>query len=144
MTALREIFIDLLRLPDTNRYLAGLISDLSLSYPLPGDHPLTGQRMLDVDLVTEAGPAQFSTLLRSGHAVLLDLAGTIPADLRLPPRVDLVRATSTEDVGAGAVLVRPDSYVCWATDADAPADSPDTHDDSLFAAIADGLTKTAG
>ena len=144
VTALREIFTDLLRLPDTNRYLAGLISGLSLSYPLPGDHPLTGQRMLDADLVTEAGPARFSTLLHSGHAVLLDLAGTIPADLRLPPRVDLVRATSTEDVGAAAVLVRPDGYVCWATDADANADSPDAYDDSLFAAIADGLARTAG
>ena len=117
--ALREIFIDLLRLPDTNRYLAGLMSGLSLRYPPPGEHPLIGLRMPDLDLVTETGPVRFSTLLRSGHAVLLDLAGAVPADVRPPAHVDLVRATCRDDLGAddlkaAAVLVRPDGYVSWA------------------------------
>ena len=133
VAALRDIFVDLLRLPDANRHIAGLMSGLSLRYPLPGDHPLTGQRMPDADLVTEGGPVRLSTLFGSGHAVLLDLAGTVPADLRLPSRVDLVRADCTDDLGAATLLIRPDGYVCWA------ADSSDAPVDALLAAIADHL-----
>ncbi|MFE9923052.1 FAD-dependent monooxygenase [Streptomyces sp. NPDC005774] len=136
VAALRDIFIDLLRLPDTNRHLAGLMSGLSLRYELSGDHPLTGQRMPDADLVTEAGSTRLSTLFGSGHAVLLDLAGAVPADLRLPARVDLVRATSADDLGAASLLIRPDGYVCWAADSSAP-----THSITLEAAIAGNLAK---
>jgi 2-polyprenyl-6-methoxyphenol hydroxylase-like FAD-dependent oxidoreductase len=135
VAALRDIFTDLLRLPHTNRHLAGLTSGLSLSYELPGEHPLTGQRMPDADLVTEAGPTRLSTLFGSGHAVLLDLAGTVPADLRLPPRVDLVRAACTDDLGAAVLLIRPDGYVCWAADTSAACG------DALLAAIAGNLAK---
>jgi hypothetical protein len=137
LAALRDIFIDLLRLPDANRHLAGLMSGLSLRHPLPGDHPLIGQRMPDSDLVTEAGPTRLSTLFGSGHAVLLDLAGAVPAGLRLPERVDLVRATCADDLGAAALLVRPDGYVCWATDTSTPADST-----TLLTAISAGLFVT--
>lgn len=119
LTALRDIFIDLLRLPDANRHLAGLMSGLSLRYELSCGHPLTGQRLPDVDLVTEAGPTRLSALFGSGHAVLLDLAGAVPAGLRLPAHVDLVRATCADDMGAVALLLRPDSYVCWAADSSA-------------------------
>ncbi|MEV6737812.1 FAD-dependent oxidoreductase [Streptomyces sp. NPDC051104] len=133
--ALRDIFIDLLRLPDANRHLAGLVSGLSLRYELPGEHPLTGQRMPDADLVTEAGPTRLSTLFGSGHAVLLDLAGAVPADFTLPPRVDLVRAACTDDLGAAALLIRPDGYVCWAAAGSA------TGDHSLLTTIAGHLAK---
>jgi 2-polyprenyl-6-methoxyphenol hydroxylase-like FAD-dependent oxidoreductase len=116
VAALRDIFVDLMRLPDTNRHLAGLMSGLSLSYPLPGGHPLTGRRLPDAGLVTAAGPVRLSALFASGHAVLLDLAGAVPAGLRLPARVDLVRGTSDDDLGAAVLLIRPDGYVCWAAD----------------------------
>ena len=135
VAALRDIVVDLLRLPDANRHLAGLMSGLSLRYQLPGDHPLTGQRVPDADLLTAAGPTRLSALLGSGHAVLLDLAGTLPTDLRLPPRVDRVRATCADGVGADALLIRPDGYVCWA------ADGPAAQGDTLLAAIAGGLAK---
>ncbi|MDP4506806.1 FAD-dependent monooxygenase [Nonomuraea turcica] len=135
LAALRDIFIDLLRLPDTNRLLAGLMSGLSLRYELSGDHPLTGQRLPDADLVTEAGPTRLSALFGSGHAVLLDLAGTVPAGLRLPPRVDLVRATCADDLGAAVLLIRPDGYVCWAADDSAACG------DALLAAIAGNLAR---
>ncbi|WP_267885308.1 FAD-dependent monooxygenase [Streptomyces sp. NRRL F-5126] len=135
VAALRDIVTDLLRLPDTNRHLAGLMSGLSLRYDLPGDHPLTGERVPDADLVTGDGPTRLSALFRSGHAVLLDLTGTVPADPGLPPRVDLVRATCADDLGAAALLVRPDGYVCWATDADAACG------DLLRTAIAHHLAK---
>ena len=113
--ALRDVFVDLMRLPDANRHLAGLMSGLSLGYDLPGDHPLTGHRVPDVDLVVAGEHTRLSALFMTGHAVLLDLAG-LPADPPLPPRVDLVRATGTARLPAAAVLLRPDGYVCWAAD----------------------------
>ncbi|MFD7501742.1 FAD-dependent monooxygenase [Streptomyces sp. NPDC059850] len=118
VAALREIFTDLMRLPDTNRYLSGLISGLALRYDVPGAHPLTGHRVPDAELVTPAGPTRLSALFGAGHAVLLDVAGLVPDDVRLPGRVDLVRAKSPAetDLGAGALLLRPDGYVCWAAD----------------------------
>ncbi|MFC1419033.1 FAD-dependent monooxygenase [Streptacidiphilus cavernicola] len=149
VAALRDIVIDLLRLPDANRHLAGLMSGLALHYPLVGEHSLTGRRIPDADLVTDAGPTRLSALLRSGHAVLLDLSGAVRSDLSLPPRVDLVRATATGSGSSGtgtatggeagtvldaaALLIRPDGYVCWATD------NPAAHADTLPAAIADSL-----
>ena len=137
LAALRDIVIDLLRLPDANRHIAGLMSGLSLRYPLPGDHPLTGQRMPDLDLVTRAGPTRLSALFGSGHAVLLDLADAVPADLSLPTRVDLVRATCADEVGAAALLFRPDGYVCWA------ADDAATVRGTLLPAIAEHLAPLA-
>ncbi|MEY9871530.1 2-polyprenyl-6-methoxyphenol hydroxylase-like FAD-dependent oxidoreductase [Streptacidiphilus sp. MAP12-33] len=117
LMALRDIVTDLLRLPDANRHLAGLLSGLSLRYPVPGDHPLLGQRVPDAGLRTDAGGTSVAALLTRGHAVLLDLAAAVPDGLRLPERVDLVRATARPgELGATALLVRPDGYVCWATD----------------------------
>lgn len=133
MAALRDIFIDLMRLPDANRHLAGLMSGLSLRYEVPGKHPMVGQRVPDIDLVTPAGPTRLSALFASGHAVLLDLTGAVPAELGLPPRVDLVRAACADDLGAAALLLRPDGYVGWA--ALTPADCGD----SLLAALAGDL-----
>ncbi|MFD8425029.1 FAD-dependent monooxygenase [Streptomyces sp. NPDC059466] len=135
VAALRDILIDLLRLPDANRHIAGLMSGLSLRYELSGDHPLTGRRMPDADLVTDAGPTRVSTLFGAGHAVLLDLAGAVPAGLGLPPRVDLVRADCPADPGAAALLIRPDGYICWATD------TSDVHGETLLAAVAGHLAE---
>ncbi|MEU3984660.1 FAD-dependent monooxygenase [Streptomyces sp. NPDC026672] len=121
VAALRDIVTDLLRLPDTNRHLAGLMSGLALRYDLPGDHPLTGHRLPDTDLLTETGPTRLSTLFTTGHALLLDLTGTIPPTTPLPPHVTLTHATPTSTTPpATALLVRPDTYVHWATDDPAP------------------------
>ncbi|OEV12397.1 FAD-dependent monooxygenase [Streptomyces nanshensis] len=148
VAALRDIVVDLLRLPDANRHIAGLMSGLSLRYDVPGDHPLTGHRVPDADLVTGAGATRLSALFGRGHAVLLDLTHGVPADLRLPPRIDLVHATRSEDsqdpedsqdsqdIGAAALLLRPDGYVCWATDSF--ADDGET----LHAAVRDHLATT--
>ncbi|RAG83933.1 monooxygenase [Streptacidiphilus pinicola] len=135
VAALRDIVIDLLRLPDANRHVAGLMSGLSLSYPLPGAHPLTGHRVPDVDLTTDTGPTRLSALFRAGHAVLLDLSDTAPTDLPLPPGVDLVHATTADHLGATTLLLRPDSYVAWAADG-SPVDT-----DALHAVIANSLAR---
>jgi 2-polyprenyl-6-methoxyphenol hydroxylase-like FAD-dependent oxidoreductase len=119
--ALADIFADLMRLPDANRYLAGLMSGLSLAYDLPGDHPLTGHRIPDVDLVVRGEHARLSALFTVGHAVLLDLADVIRPGSYLPPHLDHVPATCADDVPGAAILLRPDGYVCWAADDQATA-----------------------
>ncbi|HEX5348379.1 MAG TPA: FAD-dependent monooxygenase [Pseudonocardiaceae bacterium] len=127
--ALRAIVIDLARLPDANRYLAGLMSGLDLRYDLGGSDPLVGTRMPDLDLSTAGGTTtRVSTLLRSGHGLLLELGDAIAADA-LPAGVDRVTARPAETAGSetlpgigtdtGAapdvdrILIRPDGYVCW-------------------------------
>ncbi|MEV0235443.1 FAD-dependent oxidoreductase [Nonomuraea sp. NPDC050786] len=103
---LRKVFTDLMRLPEANRHLAGLMSGLSHSYDLPGDHPLVGHRVAGLD------PSLFLT----GRPVLLDLAGILPPDLG---------ATRAEPVAGlpGAILVRPDGYAAWAADTDPDLDA---------------------
>ncbi|WP_372470356.1 FAD-dependent monooxygenase [Nonomuraea aurantiaca] len=131
VAALRDIFSDLLRLPDANRHMAGLMSGLSLAYDLGGEHPLAGPRVPDADLLVGSAATRLSGLFGAGHAVLLDLAGIVPAEFRLPARVDLVRAKCGEDLGAAALLLRPDGYVCWA------ADDAATCERTLAAALAE-------
>lgn len=89
IACLRETFLDLLRIPEANHRLAGIISGLGIAYA-PGDHPLIGQRMPDLEL--DDGTS-IAGLLTSGR----------PLHLR-------------DVAGAAQVLVRPDGYVLWATD----------------------------
>lgn len=127
--ALRAIVIDLARLPDANRYLAGLMSGLDLRYDLGGSDPLVGTRMPDLDLSTAGGTTmRVSTLLRAGHGLLIELGDSIAADT-LPAGVDRVTTRPAETAGSetlrgigtdtGAapdvdrILIRPDGYVCW-------------------------------
>ncbi len=120
--ALREIVVDLARLPDANRYLAGLMSGLDLHYDLGDPNPLVGARMIDLSLDTDHGPTTVSALLRSGRGLLLEL-GDVPASLEpVAEGVDRVVARVVDSpvgtaLGAAPdvdrVLVRPDGYVCW-------------------------------
>jgi hypothetical protein len=120
--ALREILLDLARLPDANRYLAGLMSGLDLRYELGDPDPLVGRRMVDLSLETAGGPTTVSHLLRNGHGLLLDLRPDAPVVDGLGPHLDHVVARvvdspvgTTLDTrpGVDRVLVRPDGYVCW-------------------------------
>jgi 2-polyprenyl-6-methoxyphenol hydroxylase-like FAD-dependent oxidoreductase len=131
LLALRAIVSDLARLPDANRYLAGLVSGLDIRYDLgdPDPDPLLGARMPDLDLRTAQGAkTRVSTLLRPGRGLLLQLGDTDTADL-LPAAVDKVTARPVQPTGShtdpaigtdtGAapevnqILIRPDGYVCW-------------------------------
>ncbi|MGH3874081.1 MAG: FAD-dependent monooxygenase [Pseudonocardiaceae bacterium] len=122
VVALRDIVMDLARLPDTNRYLAGLTSGLDVRYPMPDgdDHPLLGARMPDLDLVVDGVATRLSALMHAGRSVLLDLTGNDHLAEALDDRdsrIDLRRATTTTDVDVNAVLLRPDGHVCWLTSA---------------------------
>jgi 2-polyprenyl-6-methoxyphenol hydroxylase-like FAD-dependent oxidoreductase len=116
--ALRDIVADLARLPDGNRYLAGLMTGLALRYDLGDPDPLVGSRMIDLSLQTVDGPTTVSALLRSGRGLLLDVAGAL-APRAAHGGVDHVTARVVDspvgtDLPADRVLVRPDGYVCWA------------------------------
>jgi hypothetical protein len=101
-----EVFTDLLHLPETNRHLAGLMSGLSQSYDLLGNHPVVGHRVAGLD----------PSLFLAGRPVLLDLGGILPSGLgatRAQPVDGLPRA----------ILVRPDGYAAWAADVDPDLDA---------------------
>jgi oxygenase len=116
VTAVRELFAELLRLPDAAAELVGAVSGLDVRY---GEHPapLVGAR-LPVTAVEAAAGADTAALLRPGGGMLLDLT----ADERLAgavagyrPSVRYVRARALDrSPGAPAVLVRPDGHVAWA------------------------------
>ncbi|MCP3802612.1 FAD-dependent monooxygenase [Allokutzneria sp. A3M-2-11 16] len=98
--ALREIFTDLLSLPDTNRTIAGMMSGLD-----------DETRVQDFDLVTADGPTRPAELLRSGRGVLVDLTGSVRLPEEWVDRVDLVHGKASQDFDA--ILLRPDGAVCW-------------------------------
>jgi 2-polyprenyl-6-methoxyphenol hydroxylase-like FAD-dependent oxidoreductase len=122
LRALREIVIELARLPDANRYLAGLMSGLDLRYDLGDADPLVGARMIDLALETTDGPTTVSALLRRGHGLLLELGDHPAPRTPLPHGVIWVAARVVDSPvgtalgaapGVDRVLVRPDGHVCW-------------------------------
>jgi oxygenase len=110
---------DLARLPDANRYLAGLMSGLAIRYDLGDPDPLVGSRMVDLSLSTRDGPTTVGALLRTGRGLLLDLDAPPAPSEEVAPGVDRVAARVVDSVvgadlnAARQVLVRPDGYVCW-------------------------------
>ncbi|CAM4303385.1 FAD-dependent monooxygenase [Nocardiopsis rhodophaea] len=144
--ALRELFVELMRLPDVNRRLAGMVSGIDVRYPAPcpapdtdhastavrhAAHPLIGQRAPDLDLDTAHGPTRLSHLLRPGHGLLVEFTPGSPhyADLAAGrrDRVDHLAATPIDPVDARALLIRPDGHIAWAetTDGNGAADTLD-------------------
>ncbi|PXX71345.1 2-polyprenyl-6-methoxyphenol hydroxylase-like FAD-dependent oxidoreductase [Nocardia tenerifensis] len=115
LATVRDLFIDLLRLPDTNHYISGLMSGLDLRYPG------LGPRMLDLDLTTADGPTRVSDLMHGGRALLLSLDDTPRSIEHWSDRVDHVSAKSDGD--ATTVLIRPDGYIAWSATDDEPLEA---------------------
>ncbi|MFC4014933.1 FAD-dependent monooxygenase [Nonomuraea purpurea] len=130
-SALREVLGDLIGIDEVRLRLAGMITATDTRYPMEGTDDLLGRRMPDLDL--EHG--RVYELLHRARAVLLDLGGLPPLAAVVTgwaDRVDLVRAHPAKgsDLGADAVLIRPDGHVAWVTRA---GEQPDL--DALRAAL---------
>lgn len=115
VTGLRELFAELLQLPQVATHIANLMAGSDVRYDTGDPHPLSGHLLGDVTLKNSG---RLAGLLRGARPVLLDLSeGTEFADIAGPwaDRVDVVTAASP-DAPADALLVRPDGYVAWAAD----------------------------
>jgi 2-polyprenyl-6-methoxyphenol hydroxylase-like FAD-dependent oxidoreductase len=106
ITGLRELFGELLLLPEVATRIARLMAGSDVRYDVGDAHPLSGLLVGDGVMKTE--------LLHSARPVLFDGTGGAEfADAARPwaDRVDVVTAAGTD-----ALLVRPDGYVAWAAD----------------------------
>jgi 2-polyprenyl-6-methoxyphenol hydroxylase-like FAD-dependent oxidoreductase len=126
VTALRELFTELLCEQSTTRHISDLMAGADIRYDTGNGgpaHAMAGRWMPDIALRTENGPTRTAELLRPGRPVLLvltdraDLAG---AAKEWGDRVDVITATTAEPP-VDAALIRPDGYVAWAAGAGEPA-----------------------
>ncbi|MEU4739570.1 FAD-dependent monooxygenase [Actinosynnema sp. NPDC023658] len=116
VTGLRALFGELLTQPDVVRVLADLISGTDVRYPVgDGAHPLVGRFAPDLDLRTADGEVRLAELVRRARPLLVDLTADGHLDVE---GVEVVRAKA--DTAVTALLLRPDSYVAWASDDEHP------------------------
>lgn len=123
VTALRELFAELLREERTAKHIADLMSGADIRYDLEGTHPLTGRPAPDLVLETETGPVRLAELTATARPLLLDLtpdAALADALDGWRDRVDLVAARTSRAGAPAALLLRPDCYVAWACDTPRP------------------------
>ncbi|MEW9552535.1 FAD-dependent monooxygenase [Nonomuraea sp. NPDC050783] len=111
VTGLRAFLAELLDDPRNLRRVADLMSGADIRYDVGGDHPLAGRWAPDLEL---KDGARLAELTRDGRPLLVDLTGGgdwgCPAIAGLPD----------PGVPCTALLLRPDGYVAWATDAARP------------------------
>ncbi|GEC07285.1 FAD-dependent oxidoreductase [Streptomyces spinoverrucosus] len=91
------------------------ISGIGYRYPAPrGSHPLTGTRAPDAPLNT----GRLYESLRTGHYLLITPA---PYEPPATPHTNHLTVAHWTDTRRTTLLIRPDAYIAWATDAATPA-----------------------
>jgi 2-polyprenyl-6-methoxyphenol hydroxylase-like FAD-dependent oxidoreductase len=146
VTALRELFTELLRDRRNIQHVADMMSGADIRYDVGDTHPLAGRWAPDLVLHNENGAVRLADLTTTARPLLLDLtpqASLTTAchegalrDVQRPEghlrdverpegalqgmgRVTVV-AGRADDVAATALLLRPDGYVAWASSTPAP------------------------
>jgi 2-polyprenyl-6-methoxyphenol hydroxylase-like FAD-dependent oxidoreductase len=117
VTALRELVTELFSEPVVLQHIADLMSGADIRYPLGDGHPLVGRWCPDLLLHNGSGMIRLAELTRPGRPLLIDLTedGLVSEALRdWPDRIQVITAT-TPGAPATALLLRPDSFVAWAT-----------------------------
>lgn len=121
--ALNGIIRNLMDTRDGATYFAGRVWGISTRYDLGSEHPLVGRSVPNFEW--EDGTT-IGGLMHDGRGVLLDFDDR--AALRTwareyGARLKYISGPAKEQLGLGAVLIRPDGIVAWASDAD-----PDMHE----------------
>jgi hypothetical protein len=124
VTALRELFTELLRGRHTAEHVANMMAGADIRYDMGAGetHRLVGRWAPDLLLDIDNGPVRLAELTTTARPLLLDL--TEDAALATTAdgwhdRVDTVTARA-RDTSTTGLLLRPDCYVAWATDTPHP------------------------
>jgi hypothetical protein len=124
VTALRELFGELLEDPDNARRISDLLSGNDNRYDMGADaHPLAGRWVPDFAVAGHGVTRRVAELARAGRPLLIDLTenGCVAAATTdVAERITVAVGRPTCDVPATALLVRPDGYVAWASSASEP------------------------
>ena len=119
VTALRDLFSELVTEPVVVRRLSDLLSGADNRYTMgPDMHPLAGHWVPDFAVVSAGGTQRVAELARSGRPVLVDLteSGAVAAAVNdVRDQLTVAAGRLVGEVPATAVLVRPDGYVAWAS-----------------------------
>ncbi|WP_030162411.1 FAD-dependent monooxygenase [Streptomyces sp. NRRL S-244] len=112
--AIQAVVRDLIGTRDGTTYMFEKLSGSWIRYDLGGGHPLAGRSAPDFHL--EDG-TRLGDLMQDGRGVVLDFS----IDRRLhgsatgwESRIRYAAGRARDDLGLGAVLVRPDGVVAWA------------------------------
>ncbi|MGA8327684.1 MAG: FAD-dependent monooxygenase [Mycobacterium sp.] len=131
VTALRELFSELLSEPAVVGRLSALVSGAENRYTAAADaHPLVGRWVPDFSVENGDGARRVAELARAGRPVMIDLtedAGVAAASSDVAEAMTIAAGRAVGDVGATALLVRPDGYVAWASSSPSP-DAADVRD----------------
>ncbi len=123
MNPMRDVMTELLAHEEVRKLLVGMVTGLDIRYDVgPGDHPLLGRRLPDLELTGDfgnSGRAKAFQFLSAGRGVLLDLGNDATLRAAAAPwtdRIDIITTTcrprgALTDVEAA--LVRPDGYIAW-------------------------------
>jgi 2-polyprenyl-6-methoxyphenol hydroxylase-like FAD-dependent oxidoreductase len=119
VTALRELFSELLTNPDTVHRLSDLVSGNDNRYAVGDDaHPLAGRWVPDFAVADADGTRRVAELARDGRPLLIDLTDAAVVAGSVADATGQITVTTGRPVGdvpATALLVRPDGYVAWAS-----------------------------
>jgi 2-polyprenyl-6-methoxyphenol hydroxylase-like FAD-dependent oxidoreductase len=115
--AMAAVIRDLIATKDGTNYFVEKISGVAMKYDLGEEHPLVGRSAPDFEL--EDGK-RLGVLLRDGRGLWLDFTANESLKALCEGRQDrlwYVSSHAKDEKGLAALLVRPDGFVAWATDA---------------------------
>jgi 2-polyprenyl-6-methoxyphenol hydroxylase-like FAD-dependent oxidoreductase len=120
VTALRELFGELLQRKENVQQIAELMAGSDVRYPM-GEaslHPWAGHFAPDLVLQTSSGARRLAEMMRDGRPLLVDWSkdGSLQEVAQgWRERVSVI-TVDDGDAPARALLIRPDGYVAWAAD----------------------------
>ncbi|HEX4062438.1 MAG TPA: FAD-dependent monooxygenase [Streptosporangiaceae bacterium] len=124
VSALRELFVELMAFDDANQHVSRLMTGVDQPYPAGSDYPEAGRmaadRLVDLPAGRGGGSSRLYELLREPGGLLVD--GSAGQDWSAAAagyrgRVRVVAGTP----GTESLLVRPDGIVAWGAAKDATA-----------------------